>query len=183
MKGVLISIRPQWCAKIANGEKTIEVRKNRPKLDTPFKCYIYCTKQKAKHALHTYVTEPAFRDKYGITNHWRSGEYIVNVNAHLPAYRHNEYLAEGKVIGEFVCDSFRYMEPCKLEPEMIYKCCVGIDNMESYAKGNGLYFWHISDLQIYDKPIKLSEFGIKRAPQSWFYCDNPDKPHGCTFDE
>ena len=42
-KAVLISIRPEWVEKIANGEKTIEVRKTRPKLDTPFKCYIYCT--------------------------------------------------------------------------------------------------------------------------------------------
>ena len=40
---VMLSVRPKWVEKIANGEKTIEVRKTRPKLDTPFKCYIYCT--------------------------------------------------------------------------------------------------------------------------------------------
>jgi hypothetical protein len=39
-KAVLISIRPEWCEKIINGQKTIEVRKTRPKMDTPFKCYI-----------------------------------------------------------------------------------------------------------------------------------------------
>lgn len=44
-KAVLISIRPKWVEKIVSGEKTIEVRKTRPKLDTPFKCYIYCTLQ------------------------------------------------------------------------------------------------------------------------------------------
>lgn len=42
-KAVMISIRPRWCELIANGEKTIEVRKTRPKLQTPFKCYIYET--------------------------------------------------------------------------------------------------------------------------------------------
>lgn len=42
-KAVMLSIRPKWCELIASGEKTIEVRKTRPKLDTPFKCYIYCT--------------------------------------------------------------------------------------------------------------------------------------------
>lgn len=42
-KAVLISIRPKWVEKIASGEKNIEVRKTRPKLETPFKCYIYCT--------------------------------------------------------------------------------------------------------------------------------------------
>ena len=43
-KAVLISIKPEWCELIASGKKTVEVRKSRPKLETPFKCYIYCTK-------------------------------------------------------------------------------------------------------------------------------------------
>lgn len=43
MKSVLISIRPQWCEKIASGKKTIEVRKSAPK-EVPFKAYIYETK-------------------------------------------------------------------------------------------------------------------------------------------
>ena len=40
-KAVLISIRPEWCEKIINGQKTVEVRKTRPKMNPPFKCYIY----------------------------------------------------------------------------------------------------------------------------------------------
>lgn len=47
-KAVLLSIRPEWCVKILNGEKTVEIRKNRPKLKPPFKCYIYCTKAQKK---------------------------------------------------------------------------------------------------------------------------------------
>lgn len=43
MKEVLISIRPEWCELIVKGRKTFEVRKTKPKLDTPFKCYIYET--------------------------------------------------------------------------------------------------------------------------------------------
>lgn len=50
MIAVLISIRPKWCEKIISGEKTIEVRKTRPKMDTPFKCYIYCTKAEERLA-------------------------------------------------------------------------------------------------------------------------------------
>ena len=42
-KAVLISIHPEWCSQIENGLKTIEIRKTRPKISTPFKCYIYCT--------------------------------------------------------------------------------------------------------------------------------------------
>lgn len=52
MKAVLISVRPEWCDLIARGEKTLEVRKTRPKLETPFKCYIYRTKGKVKHILN-----------------------------------------------------------------------------------------------------------------------------------
>ena len=40
-KAVLISIRSGGCQKIMEGRKTIEVRKTRPKMNPPFKCYIY----------------------------------------------------------------------------------------------------------------------------------------------
>lgn len=43
MKSVLLSIKPKYCELITGGIKTIEVRKTKPKLDTPFKCYIYKT--------------------------------------------------------------------------------------------------------------------------------------------
>ena len=37
-KAVLLSVQPKWCALIANGKKTVEVRKTRPKIEEPFKC-------------------------------------------------------------------------------------------------------------------------------------------------
>lgn len=51
-KAVMLSIRPKWCEKIVNGEKTVEVRKTRPKLQTPFKCYIYRTKGTVPHIIN-----------------------------------------------------------------------------------------------------------------------------------
>lgn len=42
-KAVLISIRPEWCSKILSGDKKIEVRKQKPNIEPPFKCYIYQT--------------------------------------------------------------------------------------------------------------------------------------------
>lgn len=44
-KAVLISIQPKWCELIASGKKTVEVRKTRPSIKTPFKVYIYQTKK------------------------------------------------------------------------------------------------------------------------------------------
>ena len=35
-KAVLISIRPGWVEKILSGEKSLELRKTKPKLKTPF---------------------------------------------------------------------------------------------------------------------------------------------------
>lgn len=43
-KAVMISIQPKWVELILSGKKTVEVRKTRPSIETPFKVYIYCTK-------------------------------------------------------------------------------------------------------------------------------------------
>lgn len=48
-KAVLLSAKPKWCALIASGKKTLEVRKNKPKIETPFKVYIYCTNDRKNH--------------------------------------------------------------------------------------------------------------------------------------
>ncbi len=56
-KAVMLSVRPKWCEKIASGEKTIEVRKTRPKLETPFKCYIYCTIDGIKKMLGVTISQ------------------------------------------------------------------------------------------------------------------------------
>ena len=53
MKAVLISIQPKWCELIASTlnpktglkVKRIELRKNKPGIFFPFKCYIYQTKK------------------------------------------------------------------------------------------------------------------------------------------
>lgn len=73
-----MSIHPKYCDLIAEGKKTIEVRKTRPKIDVPFKCYIYCTKP------NTGSTEDRF--------------YI-----YLPPHDTPKQV-NGTVIGEFVCD-------------------------------------------------------------------------------
>ena len=44
MKSILKAESPKSCEQIANGEKTMLLSKIRPKLETPFKVYIYETK-------------------------------------------------------------------------------------------------------------------------------------------
>lgn len=146
-KAVLISIQPKWVEKIASGEKTIEVRKTKPKLETPFKVYIYCTKEKYKvDALHIFPN--------GRIEGWQ----LETANIF------GEYGNE-TVIGEFVCDKIFPIQiflKGNIEDYNYYKMeksCVPYDDIVNYI-GNGKkgYGWNISNLKIYDKPKELSEF-------------------------
>lgn len=132
MKSVLMSIAPKWCEPIANGKKTIEIRKTKPKLEAPFKCYIYCTK----------LTNLPLKEYVEI--HSKTGGSVDNWN--------------GKVIGEFVCDSI--LSNCEMANADIaeQQGKVKREDLFKYANGKKLYGWHISDLKIYDEPKELSEF-------------------------
>lgn len=187
MKSILISIESKWCELIARGKKTIEVRRTRPKIETPFKCYIYCTHNKRKNALHLYVNSGYGRKEFGVIDNWRSGEDVVDVNAHLPAYRYNAYLLEGKVIGEFVCDWITEINPnCDIDdcvnqyihgyPAILGETdCLSFNDMKAYLGTKKGYDWHISNLKIYDKPKELSEF---KTPEWYRDCEK-----GCPYIE
>lgn len=132
MKSVLMSIAPKWCEPIANGKKTIEIRKTKPKLEAPFKCYIYCTK----------LTNLPLKEYVEI--HSKTGGGVDNWS--------------GKVIGEFVCDGI--ISHCEMANADIAERQGKIqrEDLFKYANGKELYGWHISDLKIYVVPKELSEF-------------------------
>ena len=48
---ILLSIRPKWCKLIADGKKTLEVRKTKPRCPLPFKAFIYESKSTDKSRL------------------------------------------------------------------------------------------------------------------------------------
>lgn len=133
-KAVMISIRPRWCELITNGDKTIEIRKTHPKIETPFKCYIYCTMD------HPYISVSC-------------GE-LDKLN-----YRTNTVgRCNGKVIGEFTCDRIYGLAPLNHAPDDVeQQACLTREEIVRYLKGVG-YGWHISDLKIYDKPKELGDF-------------------------
>ena len=186
MKAVLISIQPWWCEKIASGKKTVEVRKSVPKLETPFKCYIYCTNKKP-----FLVWGDVFR------GNWETEFTSVSGYSREQAEKIWD-LFNGKVMGEFICRNvecfttdYRRNEE---QTERISKLsCVDMCDLMEY-EGNSpcLYGWHISDLVIYDEPKALDWFRkpancwpqpgtvkcyachdceIKRPPQSWCYVE------------
>ena len=179
MKAVLISIQPRWCDLITLLKKTIEVRKTRPNLELPFKCYIYCSGNDYNKIFCT--------DKF---------MHKVFLNG----------AGKQKVIGEFVCDKIYDITPHFDTPTFPnqYICggeygkefdCLSFEELTSYLNGKKGYGWHISDLVIYDEPKDLSEFlyacdkpqgtdcstcldrrenkckALTRPPQSWCYVE------------
>ena len=114
MIAVLISIRPRWCEKIISGEKTIEVRKTRPKMDTPFKCYIYCTKPEEK--LLTIMKDGD--ENYGETYH---GKPVFIKTEKAPTT--GLWDKRQKVIGEFLCDQIININGAGRIPSDTVGCC------------------------------------------------------------
>lgn len=160
-KSVLLSIKPKYCELIASGKKTIEVRKTKPKLDTPFKVYIYETK-----ALY----------KPNGCNHLFKGEGKVI----------GEFVCKA-----ILPISITYSDPnSKIAlREFPYTCLTDKEIMDYLGNGKTGYGLPISDLVIYDKPKELRDFssgssrltwddngnwvwsGMKRPPQSWCYVE------------
>lgn len=191
MKSVLISIRPELVEKIVSGKKTIEVRKTKPSIPTPFKAYIYCCKSKSQGRYRGY--EGAYENS--------EGEIVF---------------AQQHVIGKFICDKVypikyqgnRYSvadEEQSVTNEIARQSCLDYDDMVSYLGNKDGYGWHISQLKIYDKPKELKDFllpcggkicwgcnllNVKESdcinrgkryatlpPQSWCYVQEEDDPN------
>lgn len=179
MKAVLISIRPKWVELIASGKKTIEVRKTAPEIKTPFKCYIYCTKDPGNKGSATHF----FESDEG--TFWSAGKTFAA-------------FLSGKVIGEFICDrifSIKVEEPGPFSDErgggydekyssLGYHDCLTDEEFDAYLNSKPGYGWHISNLRIYEKPLWISQMTtekrgkgfyirgpVLRPPQSWCYVE------------
>lgn len=156
MKSILISIKPEWVAKILNGDKTIEIRKTMPKTELPCKVYIYCTKNKNRPLAFHETTQ-------------RYHTFPINVSNKL----------NGKVVAEFTLNKIDTIEICdpfvfrnnEQEDWWWFKsnACLDCEQIMSYIGygsdhdgwGNEYdkgYAWHIDNLKIYDKPKELSDF-------------------------
>lgn len=142
MKAVLISINPKWVEKIASGEKTIEVRKTMPKLERPFKVYIYATWNESKKEILVK------QDGLLYCEDWRKANGLQR--------------ASGKVIGEFFCDEITEFGNNFFLPSMLWiekeACLSGEEICKYLGEKESGFALHITDLKIYDKAKELSEF-------------------------
>ena len=175
MKSVLISIQPKWCKLIASGKKTVEVRKTKPKLETPFKVYIYCTKGNPT------FTQSAFCDD--VSNGKVIGEFVCDCITPLYNVCYDEW---ERLLGGLH----------RIEKQLVENACLTEKELHGYANGKRCYAWHIADLVVYDEPKGLSQVlnrkqaekcvnGCEhnglcqyckeiRPPQSWCYVEEED---------
>lgn len=181
MKKILLSVHPKWCELIFNGKKTIEVRRNRPKLEPPFEVLVYETKgqfiKSVKGACTTYgygrgkVIGSFICDK--ITRYesefWDDDTYERIQEPWEPSdfaeYGEYEYDTIGEN-GEFYGKGI----------ELSKQSCLSWNELRKYV-GQGLkdfYGWHIIDPKLFDKPRELGEFYI---PCKWY-----EKGKGCPED-
>lgn len=153
-KAVLISIHPRWCEKIASGEKTIEIRKTRPKLETPFRCYIYRTK--------------------GTVSHIINGKWVkMEVGGTVIGEFTCDAITRVNICG-FWDDDGRQLE------NQIKETCLTPAEVNDYLGTKAGYDWHISDLRIYDTPRDLGEF----SPVCIYKADDgtcPTRRVACSF--
>lgn len=178
MKSILISIRPEWVAKILNGEKTIEIRKTFPNCDLPIDVYIYCTKAKNKRKFAKII--PPF-----VARKMEEAAKTLEENGCPKPYRMivgRHCFSDGKVVAKF-----RMKNCLKLHHDLsaygrgmrerITKAsCLTDEKIEGYTKGEDFYAWAISDLEIFDEPIPLAALGAESAPQSWAYIESDREP-------
>ena len=152
MKSVLISIQPKWCELIASGKKTVEVRKTKPKLETPFKCYIYCTQGLLKDI--GVIGDEMYQKRMKVI-----GEFVCDdITKILNFITH--FGVEGR-------------SECELNTIARCSCLDYMDMLEYLGTDKDGYAWHISDLVIYDKPRGIRGF--------YHYCGDDPKCDGCEF--
>lgn len=142
-KAVLISTQPKWCELIASGKKTIEVRKTRPKIEIPFKCYIYQTKRTWIYDIYSRIAD------------WQGkiiGEFVCD---------------------NIFPMSITYSDPNNrlATREFPYTCLTDKQIIDYLGNGKRGYGWHISDLVVYDEPKDIGEFykGGMLSYDDWLY--------------
>lgn len=136
MKQILASIKPYYYYLVAEGIKTIEVRKRKPSIeDWDKKTWFYMSKDEKSFS----KIPKEFQEKY---------------RKHF-----------GKVGMRFVCDKIDKIFQCNSAWVQEHACISREEYFKylglpynSHFDSKGAYAWHITDLVVYDEPRELRDF-------------------------
>jgi hypothetical protein len=172
MKAVLISIQPKWCELIASGKKTIEVRKTRPKIETPFKVYVYMTKHKWIFKLLPFLKN-RFAKVIGefvcddiIVDERGENADVFSKYAQLSLVEQNKYGANKPLFGWHITDLKIYYKPKELWEFSSYGCKIVGDCCINYDCPNC-----IDNGWMQPPDCKIDGCYLTRPPQSWCYVE------------
>lgn len=197
MKYILLPIHPEWCCKLMNGDKETEVRRgtalynaisNLIKEQGKAPCLIYCTKG-----------QPYLVDKRVMSNgkyEVCSLADLKDQNKTACITPKSDCVLNGKVVAMFEAQPDRIFnvrygadeDECDKEhayetsmmwcEELERSSCLEYDQLLEYlgrewADGYIGTAIHVKQgtMKTFDKAKNLSDYGIKRAPQSWCYVE------------
>lgn len=164
-KAILKSVSPKRCEQIASGKCTVLLSKTKPKLETPFKVYIYCTNGKMLYDIS--------KEDYLQTNK----KYILGSGKSNKVISSNFPFLNRKVIGEFVCERVEDFSKWEYDYPALLRHIDALTGFEGdypfwnkqlggQKKG---YALHISQLKIYDTPKELGDFKAIKRCKDWRY--------------
>lgn len=182
MISIVIAIQSLWACKILNEDKSIEVRKGLALFNALKKAeemgeeveFLMCVTKAKPYLSEVYdysyeiscnetkfaiagpnVSESELEGEYGILN----GKVVARFKAKAELiYRFTRF----RIGDGFNTDSMTTRE-------LLDASCLTYKQLFDYLYPKSGTALHICDLEIFDKPKTLADYGLKRAPQSWCY--------------
>lgn len=133
MKSIMLSFKPNYIEKIFSNKKKIDVRKIKPNIEPPFKCYMYCTKNKGLNDI-LWTTYP-----------------IGSIKNY----------SNGKIVGEFICDDIYCYNTKTADKYSYIRKSSGFteDEFKEYINNSErFYVLTISDVIMYNELKSLTDF-------------------------
>lgn len=157
-KELLISIKPEHALNILNGKKTLELRTWIPK---DYKGWVNVYVSKSGSGLYGSRIGGELQGQYHLFGKGNvSNGIILNGKVvfrfwlnEYETYYFNGYQGDYRLLNNYDGKAF-------INAVIDYNnLCLTEEQINDYGKGKLLYAWYIKQLEIFDKPKKLSEYG------------------------
>lgn len=166
---ILASLKPYYYYLIGERKKTIEVRKSALK-DLPQDIVFYMSKDEKSFAKIPKEFQEKYRKHFGKVGLAIVCDKIEDFYCASVPYSKENNLGYGQFVdnGVYKVNGWhegiiferndRYIETMLNNDDLKEMCLSAQELFDYIGVGKHLYSWHISNLKIYDKPRKLSEF-------------------------
>jgi hypothetical protein len=182
-KVIVMSVRPEWLAKILNGEKTVEIRTRVPK-DFVGEIHLACTspfniKYDKSHKRNDYLYNDDYNSKHIIGDYWLgmtrtrlNGKVVAKIDYNYKNVKRISYDTIEDYAGDMedVCIKERVYE------RIVNNACLDYEHMSKYSKCKPLFAIPLTNLAIFNKPRELGKYysqkdyykaSLTRCPQSY----------------